>query len=330
MAASPKNGTVNGYSTAKVRKALADAIEQPCAESACHWIAELVCSGKADAVWDVLIETACRTASTASPKVAVYLCARLEAFKRAVGHVSDNEIQRCTEARGILAEIAAILCQCRRQRRVDRTKIDTKTCFLVSSIRSKYRESEPITLETGDPVELLIPLSQLRHTLGAADGDAANALYWLEWCIAYGKDAKRRKKPCLCSPRSVPGVDPRHARDLSWLLWDVIVAATRSSSMTRVLESLRALYSSRFTPASSSKRWYIFYAAIEYVIVDPDPRPVLIRDPDVIALVGANVDKTYSDVAPERPISQSQSSSRGRSAEKLALLRRAEHRPPPG
>ena len=325
--------TISGYSSGKVKKALWDAIMQPCVETTCHWIAELVCSGRADIVWDTFIESACRTISVSSPKVVVYLDAKLAEFKRAVAELPDNQIHTSNRAKETLFEIGAVLCQARRHRRIDRVKVDEKSCFLVPNIKSRCWDIPTRTMESGDPVELAIPLSQLEHALSTGTEDVAHALYWLEWCIAYAKCAKRSKHVCSCATRPRKGVDARYHKDLAWLIWNTLASAAKSPLSSRVISSYVELFSSRYIQSSLTTRWYVFYAAIETLVTKPDVSTVLVRDPDVIQIAKAHVDKVYAQILPkpENDIrSQSMSSSQVRSAEKLVLLRQAEHYPRQG
>lgn len=271
-----KGATVSGYSCAKVKRALWDALESRETETACHWLAELILSEKVTIVWDLLITYVTSRVSIASPKCVPYMARRLDDFKDLVSGGGDYN-----DYKDILIEAVCILSHSPRRPPLQRCKMTKPECFSLQSIRGRMVPARDIVLSSGDPADLRIPTAQLYEAL-AGDTNLERALYWIEWFISYDCEARKKKSPLVCSERENGLVPLERRKDVVWLTWEIIETACSHGPSQEYLGHLKRLFSSRYSATTAGKRWQCLYAAAELVLSGSLRQMSLVPDPSAI------------------------------------------------
>lgn len=63
-----------------------------------------------------------------------------------------------------------------------------------------------------DPKELMIATNEFAFHIGGNAPNMLQACYWVEWMIEFDVICRKRKEPCLCERRTIPGVENKFQR----------------------------------------------------------------------------------------------------------------------
>ena len=307
----------SGFKSSNVRKALRGALAAGEIEAACFWAAELVCSLKVVDLWeDILLHYGSRI-NVGSPIIALYLCRRIDNFKRIVqevnpdGEATGEALRNSYDIRRLFAEIVVLLCMSRRRSSVYTGRSVVPEEFNIQQMSTRLRAKSntfgKVYMQAEDPSEMCIPINELAFHLRDPVGDLNLACYWVDWLITFVAVCKKRKHLCVCERRSWAPVPPQFQKDPIWLVWETLRGESehRSPRVRKLIDAHLTMYSLRFSEGVKRKRKHIVYAAIAYIFEPERASPSLCRDGRKLAHVKDRIDLIYAEVKkhekPNRP-----------------------------
>jgi len=264
-AAAFRSETFSGYKKTAVRDELVEGLRQGKVENACHWTAELVCSGCFVELWDLLYWFVGKYLSVRQPLIICYMERRLSVFRTVVGEVgklyeSVLELRNNQVVRQLFTEMVCVIALA--EKRPGTEEIRLKEEGLLDLTTRLKADRPDYVVEMGilrdeDPKELVIGLNELVYHLRRT-GSALNACFWIEWILGYVELCRKRGEPLFCQLRTeLTDVDKKWWKDPVWLIWEALqeVAVQHGGvEAGRVVGSLRSLFRSRFQGPGTTKR----------------------------------------------------------------------------
>jgi predicted metal-dependent HD superfamily phosphohydrolase len=104
---------------------------------------------------------------------------------------------------------------------------------------------------------------------------------------------------CECELRGFVNVERKLARDLIWLIWDVLfyyMKERQSPIIEKVMGSLLTLFSLHYTNACCRKRRYILYFAVSLCTEQIATSTELVSDMRVVELAVKNINSIYKTI----------------------------------
>ena len=260
-------------------------------EPACHWAAELVCSGLFEDLWETFFLFFAKHVHLANPKLVLYLEMRVEAFRTlAETEVVELNLRNNNVVRKLVAELACVLCASPQKFACEARKVDSAD-FNLQVLHTKLRapRGDFAKLDPTDPAETRIPFNELAYALSAKR--ALDACYWLEWVLEFERSCAKKKSKCVAAPRSYVA----NRKDLVWIFWDLIFAALSADVVrTRLARATLRLYTVQFTPSQKDSRRFLLYFAIT-LCCEGVELPELAVDKQAVEAVVAKAHLAYKD-----------------------------------
>jgi hypothetical protein len=149
-----------------------------------------------------------------------------------------------------------------------------------------------------DPKELFIPMNELAYNLSAERRNTLFACYWIEWILEFETLCKKRKERCVCMRRPFVNVETKFARDLVWMIWDVIFHSPGSENpfINHLLQSCFKLFSLHYTNGCGKKRRYTLYYAVSLCADTVDSNIPLVNDKHKVEIAVANINLIYTQI----------------------------------
>lgn len=288
--------TFHEYTKAEAKKNLRACLEDGDQDEAIYWALELLCSGLIDSLWQVLIDSCVTFVHRANVKLLLYLLTRhgeMQALRDA--HEADmTQIRNSFSARFIVVEVLALCCASRK------TKLPAWPVIpdvddiesLQAATVAPSRHFADAVLKQDDPEDIHVAANEVAYALHAERRNAQHAMWWIRWVVTYDRRLKALRDPLVCAARSVPpGVDPRHANDSIWLVWELLnhAATSRSPAHVKIMEALFTLYVHNWEPGSKWARKHFLAAAISFLTDAIDWTEPLCHDREAIKLVTRNI-----------------------------------------
>ena len=302
-----KGITFSKYKKPDVRKELLNCLKNGKIEPACYWTAELVCAGHYQELWDIIITFVGKHIHLANPKLCLYLDMRYEAFKGIVanGYIGNElRMRNNPRIRSLFAEIMCILCNSKKKYSLEGIKVK-KTDFDSTAMTDKLKAPDvshaSAAFLPGDPKELFIAINEFAFHLSKDSKNSLLASYWLEWIMEFEHICKMKKQKCVGERRGAMPVESKFQMDPIWIVWEIIVAQTRSRDVReplipKIVQSLLKLYCMRYTDGVKKKRRYLIYFAIclltEPVVLTQE----MVANKDTIETVVKKIDTVYKQV----------------------------------
>ena len=301
-----KSITFSGYKKTDVKNQLIENILKGKIEPACHWCAELLCSGHFIDIWECVLFYLGKHIHAANPKMVVYLEKRYKIFRNILQQgyfVSELDTRNHSTIRKLFAEIITMLSLSPKKNSFEILKIDRVEEFDITQMSDKLKapnvEFATIHLSKEDPKELFIAINELSYHLSSDGKNMLQACFWIEWMIEFDHICRTRKEPIKCA-RRVYSVENKFQKDCIWLVWDIVLfyGKQRGSFYESILTSLLELFCIRYTSASSKKRKYLLYFAIEILteIIDTNIELVNKDNKDMIQNVTEKIDIIYKQI----------------------------------
>ena len=246
------------YQRVAVKRELLASLVKGKVEPACHWAAELVCSGLFEDLWEMCFLFFAKHVHLANPKLVLYLELRVDAFRAlAESEVVELNLRNVEAVRKLVAELMGVLCASPQKFACEARKVDAAD-FNLQVLHTKLRapRGDFARLDPGDPAETRIPFNELAYALSAKR--ALDACYWLEWVLEFERACAKKKSKCVAAAR--PYVANR--KDLVWIFWDVVFAALTDAVRTRLARATLRLYTVQYSPTQKESRRFLLYFAV--------------------------------------------------------------------
>ena len=288
-----------------VKRAFFDSLLKGQIEQACHWSAELVCAGHYLDLWENILFYASKHVHIGNPKLPGYLEKRYTVFKNLITSgqfVSPLDLRNNPTIRSLFAEITSILCLCTRRHSFEVIKINRKEEFDITFMTERLKAPNisfvSSVFQDDDPKELFIPMNELAYNISSEQHNTLFACYWIEWILEFETLCKKRKERCYCARRSFVTAENKFARDLVWVIWDIIFhsAGAQNPFIKHLLQSCFKLFSLHYTNACGKKRRYTLYFAVSLCCDNINPDIQLVNDKHKVELAVTNINSIYTQI----------------------------------
>ena len=275
-------------------------------EPACNWAAELVCAGHYLELWENILYYMAKHIHIGNLKLVCYLEKRFVVFKNIMMSgevVSPLDHRNNPTIRNMFAEIVSVLTLSTKKHSPEPIKINREEEFDMTQMTERLVAPsidfiKPI-FKPKDPKEVFIALNEFAYNLSAGRRNTIVACYWIEWIIEFDAICKKRKQVCECELREFVNVERKLARDLIWLIWDVLfyyMKERQSALIEKVMGSLLTLFSLHYTNACCRKRRYILYFAVSLCTEQIAINTELVSDMRVVELAVKNINSIYKTI----------------------------------
>ena len=269
--------TFSGHLRTHVYKVLDENIKLGHADYSCYWSLELLCSGLTHSLWQTFFESTAKHINRGAPNAFLYLVRMYEKFapyESQYDPIHMTSIRNNPDVRTLICEVAASLALCRKNKLPPIPKIKPEHDFQQVTVQENLKSpsanyARHIT-KPRDPLELYIPLNELVYCLRPETRDITKALYWVSWILKYSSQFKKQhKQDLVCSPRPNDYIDAKSYTQTIWLIWDVVLDASRSSPQSGLLreyiDSLYKIHCLRWSPSLLKQRLCYLVVAIQYI-----------------------------------------------------------------
>jgi hypothetical protein len=285
----------------EVRKEFMTAIHASKIEPACYWCAEMVCSGHVVDAWEIMIQYMAKY--LANPKMAVYLDMRYSVFKNIATSFHDElDLRNHDKIRKLFAEVVCTLALSKKKPSIEPIKINKATEFDMTRMSERLKapsmEFAAAVFLPKDPKEMFIAVNEFAYHVSApTNRDMSRACYWVEWALELEQICRHRKEPCICERRSQYAVDRKSSKDVIWLFWDVLLAASTSPIVDKTMQSLMHLFCIKYTTACCKRRRYLLYTAIS-LLTEPQAHlsDDMMPDRTLLETVVHQIDHVYRQI----------------------------------
>jgi hypothetical protein len=301
-----KSIAFSGYKNTEVKKQFIDSLLRGKVEPACYWCAEMICAGHFLDIWECILFYLGKHIHSANPKIVIYLQKRYTIFKNIIdqGHfMSILELRNNSTIRQLFAEMVVIIVHSPKKQSFETLKIDKVEEFDITHMTDRLKAPSISymgeLLDKEDPKELMIVVNEFAYHISEDSRNMHSAVFWIEWIIEFENICKKRNEPARCKRRSYH-VENKFQTDIIWIFWDAILAqAKRVSVFIENLErGLLELFCIKYTTATSKKRKYLLYYAIE-LLTEPILTGVELIDAskkDNIAFINEKIHLIYKQI----------------------------------
>ena len=266
------------FKKTEVKKEFLKSIINSKIEQSCYWMAELICAGHYNDIWDLILNTISKNIHLGNPKLPIYIELRFNDFKNIVnnGYVGNElKLRNNKKIRRLFGEIICIMCLSRKKLAFSNIKIsneDYKTTNISYKLKADNISYGQRVYKNEDPKELFIAINEFAYNLSNNSNNLQQACYWLEWMIGFEalcfKETKQKK---FAGRRNMP-VEAKMQKDTIWILWEIILfeAKDRNNVIYKIVNSLLNLFCIKYSPGCKKKRRNIMYFAISLITEKPD------------------------------------------------------------
>ena len=299
-----KTMTFSNYKKIEVKDALIKSMSQEKVEPACHWCAELICSGQFMEIWETLLLFIGKHIHIANPKIVIYLQKRFSQFRDIMiqGHfATELELRNNRMIRNMFAEIVCIMSTSAKKNSFEQVKIQREEFDMTNHTRIKADSldyARPI-MKKEDPLELTLAINEFSYDL--KNNNMLNACYWIEWLIEFDVICKTRGDKCFAEKRTELSVENKHKCDIIWILWEAILyygeEKHKPEFIQKTLLALHDLFCIKYTTGTPKKRRYLLYFAVELITETVDfVSPAFITDRELMQTVVDQIDQVYKQI----------------------------------
>jgi hypothetical protein len=109
-----------------------------------------------------------------------------------------------------------------------------------------------------DPQGLYIPINELAYEINETRMNIKKINYWIEWIMEYERVCRQNKIKCEITRRNDVQVDPKHQKDVGWIIWDIIKGASEKKKVSeltkRIIKSTKTLFVLKYKPSSWQRK----------------------------------------------------------------------------
>ena len=218
------------------------------------------------------------------------------------GHFSNElQLRNNDTIRKMFAEIITIITQSPKKTSFESIKINREEEFDITQMTERLKApsitfAEPI-IHSDDPKELLIAMNEFAYHIGGDKPNMMLACYWVEWIIEFELICRKRKQPCVCKRRNF-GVENKYQCDVIWILWDALnhYAEIKGGLTISVVNSLKMLFTAKYTIGTPKKRKYLLYFAVEMLTEHVPTNIDIITNKEILSVVINKIDFVYKNI----------------------------------
>lgn len=296
--------TFSLYKRSSVNKSLIESIFKGNIEEANYWGAELVCCGCLVELWEIVLESIGRYIYTANAKLPVLVMKCFNDFRMiASGNEDQLGLRNNLKVRTIFAEVISLLCLSRKKSKIEYVKIDEIQDFDLLKLSSKMKAPNTDfakgVVQNEDPSEVFVAVNEMSFNLSQPIRNSMLANYWIEWILAFERKCKQRKEHCQCKRRDFAPQADNSGKDISFLIWDVILKETKrrdNKALVTIIENLLDLFKIRFSAGVKRKRRHLLYFAVALLCEPLDLSVPAIGDELIVKTVVKNIGLVYAQV----------------------------------
>jgi hypothetical protein len=298
-----KTMTLSNYRKTDVKNALIDSMLREKIEHACHWSAELICSGHLTELWDMILLFFSKYIYLGNPKIPLYLRNRYKVFRNIMNDSSHSiDIRNNHIIRELFVEIICVFTFSKKINTFEHVKLDREEEFDMTQNKERFKspslEYANQVMKPEDPAELFIAINELLYNLSI--GDNKYCCYWVDWIIEFDSICRNKREPCHCVKRDTLNVETKYYRDIIWLIWESIIYHSGhndySNFIVETVLSLFELFCIRYTNACSKKRRHIIYYAISVLVEPVDSNINIIHDKNIIDFYKERINEVYKQI----------------------------------
>jgi hypothetical protein len=232
---------------------------------------------------------------------------RFQQFKETItsGHyLTELQLRNSSQIRNLFAEVITIIVLSNKRNSFEPVKICREEEFDMTQMTERLKApsatyAEPI-MKKDDPKELFIAINEFAYHVSTDTRNMLLACYWIEWIIEFDSICKKRREPCYCERRSFVVVsDKKLSCDIIWMVWEVLLnhrAVTTNPFIEKLMKALLDIFSIKYTTASSKKRRYLLYFAVELVTETVPMNIELINKKETVKTVTSKIDMIYKQI----------------------------------
>jgi hypothetical protein len=300
-----KGITFSKFNKTEVTKTLLLNLSRGKIESACHWCAELICSGHFTELWEIILLYVGKFIHLGNPKLIIYLETRYDLFISIIdeeNYSSFLDLRNNQIIRKLFAEIICILCQSKTMHSFEPIKINHDEDFDIEFISQRLKASTTVYLKPfftdKDPNVFYIAINEFAFSISNSKPDMITACYWIEWVIEKESYSKKNKESHFCGKRSYIPVNSIYQTDIIWIIWDALLYYGKKKEILiqKILSSLLNLFCIKYTTASCKKRKYLLYFAVGLLIENIQTNINLVSDKNILQTVISHIDTIYEQI----------------------------------
>lgn len=285
-----KGITFSNYKKTEVKNSLLDNMLKTKIEPACHWCAELLCSGHFMDVWEIILYYVGKHIHLGNPRLTVYLENRYSIFRNIMvqgNFTSEIQLRNNKNIRKLFAEIICVLTYSPRKHSFEPIRINRTEEFDMTQMTERLKApsvkyAQPV-FEKEDPKELYIAINEFSYSISREGSNLMRACYWIEWLIEFENICKKRKEVCRAQRRSSINVENKFQKDIIWMIWDSLKHYAQEERhgdfVLKTMDSLLNLFCIKYTTACCKRRRYMLYFAVG-LLTDSVPSTVEIISKD--------------------------------------------------
>lgn len=302
-----RNTTFSNFKIVDVKKQLLTTIISGKVQDACYWTGELICSGRYDDIWEIILQYLGKNIYTGNPKLPIYLEMRFQSYCSIIKnniYTTKIQLRNLSKIRKLFTEIICVLCFSNKKPAIDYLKINSEEEFNIINISEKIRApSLDFVIDifyNKDPDECIIATNEFAYSCYIKD--TMSACYWLEWIIEFDIYCKKKQIRCNAVRRYDIPVEPKFQADIIWIFWDVLQKNAKQKEephrniIERIIKSLLHLFCINYTHGCSKKRRYLLYFAIQILTEQPDFKIEMISNKIMIDRILQNIDNIYKNI----------------------------------
>jgi hypothetical protein len=298
--------TFSGYKKTAVHKDLVQSILGNKIEVACNWVAELVCAGHFEELWDIILFIMGKHIHLSNPRIPIYINMRCKKFKEIVQTYIGNEIDMRNNQtiRTLFTEIICVLCVSEKYTSLEPIEITSEEDFSLTYMSRKF-DAPNINYglsvcKPSDPKEIYIPINELAYHIESKTS-LLKGCYWIEWIIEYDRICRKKKENLYCEQRDFVIIQNKLRLDVIWIVWELLYKSVPNNNkdLKTTIEALMELYSLKFSQTTKRKHRYILYFAMELIICNPDFRKPIVHEDNtkLITSICKGINKVYSTIS---------------------------------
>ena len=301
-----KSISFSEYKKSEVKKQFLDCLSRGKLEPSCYWCAELICSGHFIDIWETIFFYLGKFIRNGNPKMVIYIQKRYEIFKNIVdqGHfITILELRNNATIRRLFSELITVLVFSPKKTSFETLKIDKVEEFDITKMTDRLKAPNiqymGELLDKEDPKELIIIVNEFAYHISADSKNTHSAVFWIEWVLEFDHICKSRNEPVKCKRRTYP-VEAKFQKDVIWIIWDAIIEQSKKVGgfVEKIEKSLLELFCVKYSAATSKKRKYLLYFAVE-LLTEPVATNVDLIEASKKEMIGAineNIDLIYKQI----------------------------------
>jgi len=300
-----RNISFSGYKLTEAKKQLLLNLKNSKIEPSCYWCAELVCSGHYLELWENIFLFVGKHIHIGNPKIAIYLDKRYNVFRNIIQmkhYRTILDLRNNSTIRTMFSEIMVILCLSVKKPSFEHIKINKTEEFDMTLLRERFKAENTSyateIFQDEDPKELFIAINEFAYQIGGKKPNMQEACYWIEWIIEFELLCRKRKQKCLLKRRNY-NVENKFQQDTIWIVWDTLIyycEKNKPKILNTVLNSIKELFTAKYSTGTSKKRKYLLYYAVELLTEHVDTNVELISDKKTLEIVTNKIDDIYKQI----------------------------------